>query len=363
MADNLTLQTTVATAPSGSVIATDDVTSVHFQKIKIDVGADGVSAPLSNSNPIPISDASGSLTVDGTVATTNAGTFAVQESGGALTALQVIDDWDETDRAKVNPIVAQAGVQAGSGVVTANTQRVVLATDVALPAGTNAIGKLSANTGVDIGDVDVTSIAAGDTTIGRVKITDGTTVVDVFDYTNSNPIAVRLTDTSGDYVPAGGGIQYTEDAVAAANPVGTAIILIREDARAGSLTSLDGDNVAARGNNKGEQYVKHTDSIPYPGSTTASTAAQASIGTTAGVGLAANANRIEVTFQNTSVNVLKLCLHASTNPTQTAYHVALNACGVADDGTGGVWTSNTWRGAIQVVGSAAATTYVVTELT
>lgn len=40
----------------------------------------------------------------------------------------------------------------------------------ALPAGTNAIGKLSANTGVDIGDVDVLSIAAGDNNIGNVDI-------------------------------------------------------------------------------------------------------------------------------------------------------------------------------------------------
>jgi hypothetical protein len=35
-----------------------------------------------------------------------------------------------------------------------------------IPAGTNAIGKLAANSGVDIGDVDVTSIAAGTNTIG-----------------------------------------------------------------------------------------------------------------------------------------------------------------------------------------------------
>lgn len=38
----------------------------------------------------------------------------------------------------------------------------------ALPAGTNTIGKLAANSGVDIGDVDVTSIAAGTNEIGRV---------------------------------------------------------------------------------------------------------------------------------------------------------------------------------------------------
>jgi hypothetical protein len=38
----------------------------------------------------------------------------------------------------------------------------------ALPAGANAIGKLAANSGVDIGDVDVLSIAAGTNTIGNV---------------------------------------------------------------------------------------------------------------------------------------------------------------------------------------------------
>lgn len=59
----------------------------------------------------------------------------------------------------------------------------------------------------------------------------------------------------------GGGTQYTEDAAAAANPVGTALNLIRDDARAGTLTTADGDNVAARGTNAGELYVKHVDTI------------------------------------------------------------------------------------------------------
>lgn len=86
-------------------------------------------------------------------------------------SLGVIDDWDESDRAKVNPIVGQAGVQGGSGTVSATTQRVVLATDVALPAGTNGIGKLTANSGVDIGDVDVTSVTPGTgaTNLGKAE--------------------------------------------------------------------------------------------------------------------------------------------------------------------------------------------------
>lgn len=52
----------------------------------------------------------------------------------------------------------------------------------ALPAGTNAIGKLAANSGVDIGDVDVTSLPAlpaGTNAIGKVKVTnDAGTVID-----------------------------------------------------------------------------------------------------------------------------------------------------------------------------------------
>lgn len=90
---------------------------------------------------------------------------------------------------------------------------------------------------------------------------DGAIKATVKDYTSSNPLAVVTVDTNGDYVAGGAGTQYTEDAAASANPVGSALILIREDARAGSLTNVDGDNVAARGNNKGELYVKHTDSV------------------------------------------------------------------------------------------------------
>ena len=103
----------------------------------------------------------------------------------AVVALQVIDDWDESDRAKVNPIAGQAGVQGGTGVDTALTQRVSLATDIPLPAGTNeigklaagtaAIGKLAANNGVDIGDVDVTSISAGSNLVGDVGISGART--------------------------------------------------------------------------------------------------------------------------------------------------------------------------------------------
>ncbi len=110
-------------------------------------------------------------------------------------------------------------------------------------------------------------------------ITDGVDALikaTVLDYASSNPLAVRLTDTAGDYVGAGGGTQYTEDAAAAANPIGTALNLIRADSLSG-LTTTDGDNVAARGTDKGELYVKHADSIAITSATLATAAKQDSL--------------------------------------------------------------------------------------
>lgn len=63
------------------------------------------------------------------------------------TALEIMDDWDESDRLKANLIVGQAGVAAGAGAVSANTQRVTLASDDPLVAAVGAIsGSPAANT-------------------------------------------------------------------------------------------------------------------------------------------------------------------------------------------------------------------------
>lgn len=132
-------------------------------------------------------------------------------------------------------------------------------------AGRLGITDLGGSITVD-GTVSVTSggLALLDGVSGSIKAT-------VLDYTNSNPLAVRLTNTDGDYVSAGAGTQYTEDAAAAADPVGNAVILVRKDTLA-ALTSADGDNVAARGTDKGELYVKHVDSVAVTGTITASNA-------------------------------------------------------------------------------------------
>lgn len=84
------------TAGTGTDIAADEISSVKYQRVKVVLGADGVNdGDVASGNPLPVT--------------------------GTITAVTAITN--------------------------------------ALPAGTNAIGKLSANSGVDIGDVDVISSA------------------------------------------------------------------------------------------------------------------------------------------------------------------------------------------------------------
>jgi len=121
-----------------------------------------------------VSDGGGSLTVDGTV-TANAGTnlntsALALESGGnlstlvtslntAVTSLQIMDDWDESGRVKINPIVGQSGVAAGTGNSGATTQRFVLANNhgktlksgvVSLNASGNIVAAAGANKSIRV---------------------------------------------------------------------------------------------------------------------------------------------------------------------------------------------------------------------
>ena len=129
--------------------------------------------------------------VEGTLATTSAATLQTGSATiGKLAANSGIDIGDVD--------VTSLPLTFNSGNKDATCQRVVIATDdvnlsaikaaveiidnaitgnemqcdivASLPAGVNAIGKLSANDGVDIGDVDVTSISAGTNRIGKVVL-------------------------------------------------------------------------------------------------------------------------------------------------------------------------------------------------
>lgn len=134
MADNVTIPAT-GSGTATPVVATDDVSGAHFQRIKVDLGADGASSPLvrgqqagASSLPVVVaSDQTVPVSAASLPLPSGAATLAEQQTQTA--SLSVMDDWDESDRAKVNLIAGQAGVAGGSGSVSALTQRVVLATD------------------------------------------------------------------------------------------------------------------------------------------------------------------------------------------------------------------------------------------
>ena len=140
---------------------------------------------------------------------------------------------------------------------------------------------------------------------------------------------VTLYDSSGNEVSVGGGTQYTEDAAAAANPVGTVLNLIRDDARTGSLTTTDGDNVAARGTNAGELYVKHVDTIPVTDNS-GSLTVDAPVGTPVFVRLSDGATAISTL----PVSLASVPSHAVTNAGTFAVQVdgaALTALQLIDN--------------------------------
>ncbi|MCK9592696.1 MAG: hypothetical protein M0Q91_11895 [Methanoregula sp.] len=51
------------------------------------------------------------------------------DTGAIKTAVEIMAGWDESDRAKVNPIAGQAGIAAGAGAVADTVPRVTLASD------------------------------------------------------------------------------------------------------------------------------------------------------------------------------------------------------------------------------------------
>lgn len=134
--------------------------------------------------------------------------------------------------------------------------------------------------GVDNGDLTTPAKIAVDPATGRMLVTAVVTAgaTTATEYTEGDVDAsfsgvMLLGEAPGNVakpfaVDADGNLQisatiagYTEDAAAPANPEGTALAMVRDDGLAGSLTTTDGDIVMARGNNKGELYVKHTDSV------------------------------------------------------------------------------------------------------
>ena len=146
---------------------------------------------------------------------------ALNSVGTGIQAAQIVGQFDDTsptaitenqfgnlrmsaNRNLYGTIRDAAGNERGLNV-DANGEIGIGAIRSALPAGTNAIGKLSANSGVDIGDVDITSIipGTGATNLGKAEDTahtSGDTGTLMLGVRNDSAVT-GLSDANGDYTP------------------------------------------------------------------------------------------------------------------------------------------------------------------
>lgn len=167
---------------------------------------------------------------------TNAGTFAVQDA--------ILDGAVSSSRVQVNPISGQTGVQGASGTVSNTTQRVVLATDVALPAGTNVIGHIIADTGSTTAVTQATAsnlnaqvvgaAASGASKAGNPVQTGGVFNTTQPTVTNGQAVENQATARGAQIVATG--VDTFNVTVNAALPAGTALIGVVGNSQ-GSTTS------------------------------------------------------------------------------------------------------------------------------
>jgi hypothetical protein len=198
-------------------------------------------------------DAAGELQVD--IST------SALPSGAATAALQT------TGNGILTTIDADTGNIAGAISGTEMQVDVV----ASLPAGSNAIGKLAANSGVDIGDVDVTSlpsIPSGTNNIGSVGLESGTNAIGKL-VANSG---VDIGDVDVTSVIPGVGATNLGKAIQSAQgttDTGVPALVVRNDTLA-DLAGSDHDYAPLQVNASGALYVEvKTSGLPSGAATEA----------------------------------------------------------------------------------------------
>ncbi len=141
-------------------------------------------------------NSTGTLTVDTTgtsglevVQVTAADLNMTEASASAIkTAVEVMDDWDETNRAKVNLIAGQAGIAAGAGAVGVTVPRTTLASDDPAVAALELID----NTVVVLGTATYSEATTSGNVVGAVRNDDLATLGDT-----DNEIVPLQTNSEG----------------------------------------------------------------------------------------------------------------------------------------------------------------------
>lgn len=261
MADNLTTTTTLSSVPSGTVFSTDDAGAAgHVPVGKLAISTDG-SATL-----IP-ADATNGLDVDvtrvqGTVAVNNAGTFATQVDGDALTALQLIDNLVQTEDAIAGSGFAGVAVLA----VRQDSQTALAADGDFIPPTIDSAGglRVSIVSGAGSGgtaaadDADfVAGTTSGTPMMGVVEATP-TTVTDgdlgTVGITAKRGLKVTLFNSAGSEITAD--TQATQDtALGTITSVTGAQSFFRAATSTPTAVSADDDSVLGWATRNGAQVV------------------------------------------------------------------------------------------------------------
>jgi hypothetical protein len=140
----------------GNTYASDDISSVHYPRVKISWGVDGSAVDASATNPFPVVQ-TGALPAG----TNNIGDVDVLSLPAIPAGTNNIGDVDVLT-VPSDPFGANADAASATGSISAKLRYLAssgLAGMTALPAGNN-----------NIGDVDIASIAAGDNNIGNVDV-------------------------------------------------------------------------------------------------------------------------------------------------------------------------------------------------
>jgi len=208
-----------------------------IKKLETTIKALKFEFPTDPKNPIAVRLSNGEEFVEAL----NAATGQMVKVLGGGTSGQI---FEKSDGAEIRPTTATSGGKEYVAVVNPD------GTTIGGAGGTSTADDADFTAGSTSG-----TIAQGVYESTPTSVTDGD--VGAIGITQSREVKVSI---EADNVGIGGGTQYTEDAAAAANPKGNAQIVVRADSLA-AVTDTDGDNVALRGTNKGELYVKQTDAI------------------------------------------------------------------------------------------------------
>lgn len=233
------------------------------QDTQSDFGADGDYVPLSidGDGALRVSGGGGGTqyAVDSALGATPTGTVAIAIRDDALSALTPV----EGDAIGLR-VDANGALWTHDDALDAALAGSELQVDVvgALPAGTNAIGKLAANSGVDIGDVDILSIAAGDNNIGNVDLASaipaGTNAIGKLAANSGVDIGdVDVTSV----IPGTGATNLGKaiDTATGGTDTGVLILATRDDALS-ALTPIEGDNIQLRVDANGALWT-HDDAL------------------------------------------------------------------------------------------------------